>query len=604
MSFLNVWPFNSEKGGFSTANDNPNPYRQEETKDEEAAKAAENFNVGHGFDPRALERGAKAIKEIDKSPHAKEALRLTFEQERTRQEEFKAASKKIDLERAMAGARAVKEQEIERRKTLQLKREEDKKVARYKSELDAKTEQYKQKKANEHHQERLRQTHEQFLLQQEMQRKQEEKLLEERKRAQERQAVLDRETNKLRAIADAEARIKHERENFDVIVKIEKAKKQEDRKTQLEALKVTMDYYAKWGTVAAEYIFDPSKGLYIVGGITLMAGGIYTTKNLGAVGGAFLMSKLGKPPLIRETSRFDFGNYRRSVMGKVRNIFSKEEKKDMMSGMVFPPQLEARLRWITTATLNTKKHNAPFRHALLHGSPGTGKTLFSKNLAKESGLDYAILTGGDFGPLGKDAVHELHKVFDWAEKSKKGTILFIDEADAFLQKRVKDDGAVGISEDLRNVLSAFLYRTGTESSKFMVVLASNIPESLDPAVLDRIDDTIEFELPGLEERKKLLSLYFDVYINQKTPAKGVSKIMVSGWTDRTFDELATETEGFSGRQLAKFIISLQSAVYSGVQADLTPALAFSILQYKSKHDVTRKAKQIAEELDLAKMMSK
>lgn len=603
MPFINLWPFGSgEKGGFAA--ENPNPYRQEDTKDEEAASAAENFNVGHGFDPRALERGAKAIKEIDRSPHAKEALRLTFEQERTRQEEFKAAQKKLDLERAMSGARAVREAEVEKRKTLALKREEDKKVARYKAELDAKTEQYKQQKMNEQHQERLRQSHEQFVMQQEMARKQEEKLLEERVKAQERQALLDRETNKQRAIADAEARIKHERENFDVIVKIEKAKKEEDRKTQLEALKVTMDYYAKWGSVAAEYVFDINKGLYIVGGVTLLAGGIYTTKNLGAVGGAFLMSKLGKPPLIRETSRFDFGNYRRSMVDKVKNVFSKQEKKDMMTGMVFPPALEARLRWITNATLNTKKHNAPFRHALLHGSPGTGKTLFSKNLALNSGLDYAILTGGDFGPLGKDAVHELHKVFDWAEKSKKGTILFIDEADAFLQKRVKDDGAVGISEDLRNVLSAFLYRTGTESSKFMVVLASNIPESLDPAVLDRIDDTIEFELPGIEERKKLLELYFDVYITQKTPAAGVSKIVVSGWGDNTFDELARETEGFSGRQLAKFIISLQSAVYSGVQAELTPALALSILQYKSKHDVTRQAKQIADELDLSNVTSK
>lgn len=43
----------------------------------------------------------------------------------------------------------------------------------------------------------------------------------------------------------------------------------------------------------------------------------------------------------------------------------------------------------------------------------TGKTLFAKGLAQNSGLDYAILTGGDVAPLGKDAVTEIHKVSRW-----------------------------------------------------------------------------------------------------------------------------------------------------------------------------------------------
>lgn len=36
----------------------------------------------------------------------------------------------------------------------------------------------------------------------------------------------------------------------------------------------------------------------------------------------------------------------------------------------------------------------------MHGPPGTGKTLFAKKLAQHSGLDYAILTGGDVAPMG------------------------------------------------------------------------------------------------------------------------------------------------------------------------------------------------------------
>lgn len=46
--------------------------------------------------------------------------------------------------------------------------------------------------------------------------------------------------------------------------------------------------------------------------------------------------------------------------------------------------------------------------------------MFAKGLARHSGLDYAIMTGGDFIPMGKDGVSEIHKVFDWAESSRKG----------------------------------------------------------------------------------------------------------------------------------------------------------------------------------------
>lgn len=48
------------------------------------------------------------------------------------------------------------------------------------------------------------------------------------------------------------------------------------------------------------------------------------------------------------------------------------------------------------------------------------------------GLDYAMMTGGDVAPLGAQAVTKIHEIFDWSKKSKKGLLLFIDEADAFL----------------------------------------------------------------------------------------------------------------------------------------------------------------------------
>ena len=57
--------------------------------------------------------------------------------------------------------------------------------------------------------------------------------------------------------------------------------------------------------------------------------------------------------------------------------------------------------------------------ACVSGPPGTGKTMAAKRLARTSGLDYAIMSGGDVAPLGGAAVTQIHEMFDWAERSQK-----------------------------------------------------------------------------------------------------------------------------------------------------------------------------------------
>ena len=45
---------------------------------------------------------------------------------------------------------------------------------------------------------------------------------------------------------------------------------------------------------------------------------------------------------------------------------------------------------------------------------------FKKSLAAHSGMDYAIMTGGDIAPMGREGVTAMHKVFDWAKTSNRG----------------------------------------------------------------------------------------------------------------------------------------------------------------------------------------
>lgn len=76
--------------------------------------------------------------------------------------------------------------------------------------------------------------------------------------------------------------------------------------------------------------------------------------------------------------------------------------------------------------------------------------------------------------------------------------------------------------------------------------------------MDRVDEQFEFPLPGLEERKRMLKQFFEEYITR--PTRTGRKINVDERIDDAFiQEVASQTEGFSGRQLAKVRADYESA---------------------------------------------
>uniref|UniRef100_H2R9K7 ATPase family AAA domain containing 3C n=1 Tax=Pan troglodytes TaxID=9598 RepID=H2R9K7_PANTR len=245
------------------------------------------------------------------------------------------------------------------------------------------------------------------------------------------------------------------------------------------------------------FVTDQDKVTATVAGLTLLAVGVYSAKNATLVAGRFIQARLGKPSLVRETSRITvLEALRHPIQVVSRRLLSRPQ--DALEGVVLCPSLEARVRDIAIATRNTKKNRSLYRHILLYGPPGTGKTLFAKKLALHSGMDYAIMTGGDVAPMGREGVTAMHKLFDWA-------LLLVPKAGNFsLQEK--------ISEDLRATLNAFLYHTGQHSNKFMLILASCHPEQFDWAINACIDVMVHFDLPGQEERARLVRMYLDEYV--------------------------------------------------------------------------------------------
>ncbi|XP_063991788.1 ATPase family AAA domain-containing protein 3A homolog [Diachasmimorpha longicaudata] len=519
------------------------------------------------FDSSALERAAAAAKELEKSPHAREALELTKLQESTKQAEIMSRAKEYEANIEQLKIEQKRVEGDERRKTIGEETKQHQMRAQYQDSLARKRYDDQLGQQQRMNDENLRRQEESVAKQEAM-----------RKATIEHEMEL-RHKNEMRKLeAELKAKAKVDRENQDLNLEQIRLRASENRVTVLESIKTAGSVL---GAGVTSLLQDWDKILAAAGGLSLVALGVYTAKGSTGVASRYIEARLGKPSLVRETSRFSALDIVRHPIKSVQKL--TEKPSDALSGVVLAPKLEERLRDVAIATKNTKHNRGMYRNILMHGPPGTGKTMFAKKLAQHSGMDYAILTGGDLAPLGRDGVTAIHKVFDWASTSRKGLLLFIDEADAFLRKRSSEH----ISEDLRAMLNAFLYRTGEQSSKFMLVLASNTPEQFDWAVNDRLDEMVEFQLPGIEERERLIRLYFDKFVLQPA-TEGKRRLKVAQFDYGALCiKMAEITEGMSGRELSKLGVAWQAAAYASEDGVLTQQMVIdkcleAVKQHKQK----------------------
>jgi transitional endoplasmic reticulum ATPase len=155
---------------------------------------------------------------------------------------------------------------------------------------------------------------------------------------------------------------------------------------------------------------------------------------------------------------------------------------------------------------------------LLHGAPGTGKTLLAKAVANESNAHFISISGPEImSKFYGESEARLREIFKEA-REKAPTIMFIDEIDSIAPKREEVTGEVE-----RRIVSQLLsLMDGLETrGRVIIVAATNRPNALDSALRrpGRFDREIEIRVPDKFGRLEILQVHsrnmsFDSSVDQ------------------------------------------------------------------------------------------
>lgn len=155
---------------------------------------------------------------------------------------------------------------------------------------------------------------------------------------------------------------------------------------------------------------------------------------------------------------------------------------------------------------------APRRKALFVGPPGTGKTTLAHHLSARLGLPmlavrperiiskYVGETGQNIGRLFECA---RAGVTVGGQSEPLPMVLFMDEFDALSPQRRRAEQA---SDQSRNEEVNTLLQRMEQHDGFLIA-ASNYGEHIDQAIWRRFDIHITLEMPGQDEREKILARY-------------------------------------------------------------------------------------------------
>ncbi|HJM67684.1 MAG TPA: CDC48 family AAA ATPase [Candidatus Thalassarchaeaceae archaeon] len=148
----------------------------------------------------------------------------------------------------------------------------------------------------------------------------------------------------------------------------------------------------------------------------------------------------------------------------------------------------------------------PPKGVLLHGPPGTGKTMIAKAVANETNAHFTSINGPEIiSKYYGESEKQLREIFDDAA-SNAPAIIFVDELDSIAPKREDVSGEV----ERRVVAQLLTLMDGMQGRDNVVVIgATNRPDAIDQALRrpGRFDRELEIGVPDKNGRREIVNIH-------------------------------------------------------------------------------------------------
>ena len=148
----------------------------------------------------------------------------------------------------------------------------------------------------------------------------------------------------------------------------------------------------------------------------------------------------------------------------------------------------------------------PPKGVLLHGPPGTGKTMIAKAVANETNAHFTSINGPEIiSKYYGESEKQLREIFDDAA-SNAPAVIFIDELDSIAPKREDVSGEV----ERRVVAQLLTLMDGMQGRDNVVVIgATNRPDAIDQALRrpGRFDRELEIGVPDKNGRREIVNIH-------------------------------------------------------------------------------------------------
>merc|ERR1712087_980938 len=151
----------------------------------------------------------------------------------------------------------------------------------------------------------------------------------------------------------------------------------------------------------------------------------------------------------------------------------------------------------------------PPKGVLLYGPPGTGKTLLARAMANSMDCKFMkVVSSAIVDKYIGESARVIREMFGYARENAP-CIIFMDEIDAIGGRRFSQ-GTSADREIQRTLMELLNQLDGFEElGKVKVIMATNRPDVLDPALLrpGRLDRKVEIPLPNENARSQILKIH-------------------------------------------------------------------------------------------------